>query len=127
MGTGKVFWLTHTHGKVYGLLFMAKIFSFKITTLLAILSLYHQIPLCNESTKLYHNSFTHYLVITLRLGYLKAVSTTSCWQTISTSEVFISYVFSLLAIQLYQKALLYHRVLNKIKIVVRISSRKGRI
>ena len=59
MGTGKVFWLTHTHGKVYGLLFMAKIFSFNITTLLAILSLYHQIPLCNESTKLYHNSFTH--------------------------------------------------------------------
>ena len=33
------------------------------------------------------------LVVSFRLGYLKAVST-SCWQTVSTSEVFNSYVFS---------------------------------
>ena len=33
------------------------------------------------------------LVVSLRLGYLKAVST-SCWQTVSTSEVSNSYVFS---------------------------------
>ena len=34
---------------------------------------------------------------TYRLGYLKAVST-GCWQTISTSEVFSSYVLSSLTI-----------------------------
>ena len=38
-----------------------------------------------------------------RLGYVKAVST-SCWQTISTSKVFNSYVFNSLATLLYFKA-----------------------
>ena len=33
------------------------------------------------------------LDVSLRLGYLKAVST-SCWQTVSTSEVSRSYVIS---------------------------------
>ena len=33
------------------------------------------------------------LVISLRLGYLKAVST-SCWQTVSISEVFSSLNYS---------------------------------
>ena len=33
------------------------------------------------------------LVVSLRLGYLKAVST-SCWKTISTLEVYSSHVFS---------------------------------
>ena len=33
------------------------------------------------------------LVVSFRLGYLKAVST-SCWQTVSTSEIFSLYVFS---------------------------------
>ena len=33
------------------------------------------------------------LVVSLRLGYLKAVST-SCWQIVSTSEVFICLQFT---------------------------------
>ena len=35
------------------------------------------------------------LDVSLRLGYVKAVSII-CWQTVSTSEVFSSYVFNLL-------------------------------
>ena len=45
----------------------------------------------------------------LRLGYLKAVSK-NCWQTVDTSEVYISYVFS---------SLNYSVVLKKQLIVLR--------
>ena len=36
--------------------------------------------------EIYYYNLAHSVVVSLRLGYLKAVST-GCWQTVSTSEV----------------------------------------
>ena len=55
------------------------------------------------------NVITVMIVASLRLGYLKAVSK-NCWQTVDTSEVYSSYVFS---------SLNYSVVLKKQLIVLR--------
>ena len=43
--------------------------------------------------EIYYYNLAHSVVVSRRLGYLKAISI-GCWQTVSTSEVFSSYVFS---------------------------------
>ena len=58
------------------------------------------------------NTYIYYCMTEQQLvenEYLKAVSP-NCWQTVSTSEVFSSYVFSLLTFLLYRK-----EINNKIK------------